>query len=260
MEIEDTFTANMSDTSSVVTDGSSVVIDHNYPLFLGAGETPGTVQIGIQLVGIENYLLWSRALKVTLLVKNKLGFIDGSVRREDYRGDLVKQWDRCNAMVISWLTSNVSANLHSRILCSSNAFRVWNDLRGRFDKVNLTRIYHLLRGICTLTQGVSPTSVYYSKIKGLWDEMDSIVVFSSCNCDESKEYVVHLRNHRLLQFLMGLNDSYSQSRSQILMMIPTPSVNQAYAMLVQDESQRAIPGMLNLGGKGTEPTTLFIAK
>ncbi|XP_075092467.1 uncharacterized protein LOC142172693 [Nicotiana tabacum] len=87
------------------------------------------------------------------------------------------------------LTSNVNANLPSGILYSSNAFRVWNDLQEIYDKVNLTRIYHFLRAICTLKQGVSPIFVYYSKIKDLWDEMDSILAFSSCNCDESKEYV-----------------------------------------------------------------------
>jgi len=52
-------TENMSDTLSGVTGGSSMVIDHNHPLFLGAGDTPGVVQIGIQLVGMENYSLWS---------------------------------------------------------------------------------------------------------------------------------------------------------------------------------------------------------
>lgn len=45
---------------------------------------------------------------------------------------------------------------------------------------------------------------------------------------------------------MGLNDSYSQAKSQIPMIIPTPSVSQTYAMLVQDKSQQDASGMLNL--------------
>ncbi|XP_070009476.1 uncharacterized protein [Nicotiana sylvestris] len=39
---------------------------------------------------------------------------------------------------------------------------------------------------------------------------------------------------------MGLNDGYSQARSQILMMSPTPSVNQASALIAQDESQKLV--------------------
>lgn len=39
---------------------------------------------------------------------------------------------------------------------------------------------------------------------------------------------------------MRLNDSYSQSRSQILMRRPTPTVNQAYALIVSDERQQFV--------------------
>lgn len=38
---------------------------------------------------------------------------------------------------------------------------------------------------------------------------------------------------------MGLTDSYSQTHSEILMMKPVPTINQAYATLMSNESQRA---------------------
>ena len=41
-----------------------------------------------------------------------------------------------------------------------------------------------------------------------------------------------------LHFFMGLNDKYSHTRCQILMMSELPTVNQCYAMIIQDESQR----------------------
>ncbi|XP_028779846.1 uncharacterized protein LOC114736223 [Neltuma alba] len=45
---------------------------------------------------------------------------------------------------------------------------------------------------------------------------------------------------KMLQFLMGLNELFSPTRGQILLMTPLPSVNQAYAMILEDESQRHI--------------------
>ncbi|MFS7988884.1 putative transcription factor interactor and regulator CCHC(Zn) family [Helianthus anomalus] len=39
---------------------------------------------------------------------------------------------------------------------------------------------------------------------------------------------------------MGLNPSYDVVRGTILMMQPLPSINQAYALLIQDEKQREI--------------------
>lgn len=78
-------------------------------------------------------------------------------------------------MVISWLMSNVSKDLVSGILFRADAALVWTDLKERFDKVNMSRIFHLHKAIVTHTQGTSPVSVYYSKLKDLWDEFDSIV-------------------------------------------------------------------------------------
>ncbi|XP_069151559.1 uncharacterized protein [Solanum lycopersicum] len=122
-------------------------IDHIHPLYLSSSDVTGAVQIGIQLVGMENYNLWSRAMKLTLLTKNKLGFIDGSIKREDY--------------------------------------------------------------------------------------------------------TVVLRRSS------GIDVMQCHARSQILMMNTSPTVNQCYAMIIQDESQRELSGdQYNLGGQ-MDPTTLF---
>ncbi|KAH7571698.1 hypothetical protein JRO89_XS04G0120800 [Xanthoceras sorbifolium] len=43
-----------------------------------------------------------------------------------------------------------------------------------------------------------------------------------------------------MQFLMGLNDSYSGVRGQILLMNPLPSVRQAYSSVSQEEKQRLL--------------------
>ena len=66
-------------------------IDHTHPLYLSSSDVTGAVQISIQFVGMENYTLWSRAMELTLLTKNKLGFIDGSIKREDYTVDSEKK-------------------------------------------------------------------------------------------------------------------------------------------------------------------------
>ncbi|KAK4730223.1 hypothetical protein R3W88_023211 [Solanum pinnatisectum] len=150
--------------------------------------------------------------------------------------------------------NNVSMDLVSGILFRSNAALVWNDLKERFDKVNMSRIFHLHKAIVMHVQGVSPISVYYSKLKDLWDEYDSILPPPSFDYVKSVDYTDSMLRQKLLQFHMGLNDNYGQARSQILMMNPSPSVNQCYAMIIQDESQRALSG----SGQTINPTALFI--
>lgn len=150
--------------------GSSVVIDHNHPLYLSSSDVPGALSVGIQLTGMENYTLWSRAMEIALLGRNKVGFIDGSVLHTDFNGPVKKVWDRCNAIVISWLTCNVSKDLLSGILYSSSVNQVWLDHKERFDKVNRSRLFQLHRNIFTLTHGTMQVSSYYTKLKNIWDE------------------------------------------------------------------------------------------
>ncbi|XP_075078932.1 uncharacterized protein LOC142164639 [Nicotiana tabacum] len=61
-----------------------------------------------------------------------------------------------------------------------------------------------------------------------------------CGCEESKRYAEHFGNRRLLQFLMGLNETYSQSSNQIMMMSPTPTINKSYSMIIGEESRRSV--------------------
>lgn len=87
------------------------------------------------------------------------------------------------------------------------------------------------REIGRLTQGNNTMSSYFCKLKQLWDEYSSLVVLPPRECDTAKQYIVHDQQHKILQFLMRLNESYAQIRSQILMMVPFPYVGQAFSII-----------------------------
>lgn len=63
-------------------------------------------------------------MRVALLVKNKLGFVDGTCLKSSYRGELVVQWEICNAVVVSWLSSTVEAELVPSIIYASSAKKI----------------------------------------------------------------------------------------------------------------------------------------
>ena len=50
-----------------------------------------------------------------------------------------------------------------------------------------------------------------------------------------------------MKFLMSLNDSFSQVRTQVLLMDPLPSLNKVYALLIQEEKQRTVMKIQVLG-------------
>ncbi|XP_070054585.1 uncharacterized protein [Nicotiana tomentosiformis] len=90
-----------------------------------------------------------------------------------------------------------------------------------------------------MKQGLAHVFTYYSKLKDLWDEYDAMIPTPSCLCPESKVFLEYIQQQRLVQFLSGLNESFAQAKGQIMLMIPTLTINEAYAMVVQDDSQGA---------------------
>lgn len=219
---------------------ASSAIDVLDPLYVSSSDTIGLNLINEQLVGTENYGIWSRAMKIALRARNKLAFVDGSCKKPDPGSDRVLQWERCNAIVLSWIMNAVSKEIFGGIVYSTDAAVVWNDLRERFDKVNGSRIFALHHEIGSHVQGNSLISTYYSKLRQLWDEYASLVTLPICSCESSKKFIEFDQQHKLLQFLMGLNESFVHIRSHILMMDPLPTVSHAFAIISQEESHRSL--------------------
>ncbi|XP_049360667.1 uncharacterized protein LOC125825370 [Solanum verrucosum] len=142
---------------------------------------------------------------------------------EKFQDTLADAWEKCDAIVHSWIMNSVSKHLLSGIVYGSSASAVWEDLKERFNKINRVRVFQLHREITNHTQGTNSVSTYYSKHKELWDEYNTIISTPKCDCPKSKEYDDHLQDQRLLQFLNGLNDSFDQTRRQILMKSIAPT-------------------------------------
>ncbi|XP_075076649.1 uncharacterized protein LOC142163277 [Nicotiana tabacum] len=82
--------------------------------------------------------------------------------------------------------SSVAQELRKGIVYSSNAQKVWEAFKERFDKVNATKVYHMNREIGSLTQGISSISIYYSRLNDLWAEFESMIPFPGSDCEESQ--------------------------------------------------------------------------
>lgn len=63
--------------------GIGVTIEATHPLYLASTGTSGISLISFQLVGTENYGLWSRSMRITLLGRNKLGIVDESWKKRE---------------------------------------------------------------------------------------------------------------------------------------------------------------------------------
>ncbi|GKB90531.1 ribonuclease H-like domain-containing protein [Tanacetum coccineum] len=85
---------------------SELNLDIYDPLYLHPQEI-GSQLITFKLKGTENYKVWSAVVQLALHTRNKIRFINEKCIRVENAGPLQDQWDRCNAVVLSWLLGTV---------------------------------------------------------------------------------------------------------------------------------------------------------
>ncbi|WOH13446.1 hypothetical protein DCAR_0832956 [Daucus carota subsp. sativus] len=69
---------------------------------------------------------------------------------------------------------------------------------------------------------------YFTRLKSLWDEYDSLVSSEPCICGASKFLIERQERDRAMEFLQGLHDRFSNIRSQILLIEPLPSAQKIF--------------------------------
>ncbi|KAL5556272.1 hypothetical protein UlMin_038508 [Ulmus minor] len=126
---------------SVSSNGKSAIDEPSSPYFLHHSDGPGIVLVSQHLTG-DNYASWSRAMLISLSVKNKLGFIDGSITKPEGNDlNLLNSWIRNNNVVISWILNSISKEISSSVIFSVSACEIWLDLKDRFQQRNGPRIF-----------------------------------------------------------------------------------------------------------------------
>ncbi|KAM5572249.1 hypothetical protein ABKV19_012354 [Rosa sericea] len=206
------------------------------PLVLHHSDTPGLILVNTPLDG-HNYGQWSRAMRLSLSAKNKLGLIAGTIKAPSSTDAKYPMWKRCNDMVLTWILHSINPDIASSVIFSDTAAAVWSDLKDRFSQGDDSRIYQIRQEIAECRQGQQSVSVYYTKLKALWDELASYLEPVTCECEGMNKLANREEKERVMQFLMGLNDSYSTVRGSILMMNPLPDTRKAHGLILQHERQ-----------------------
>ncbi|XP_070019623.1 uncharacterized protein [Nicotiana sylvestris] len=234
-------TNDSSNVFSARTITQPATVDSTHLYYLHPSDSPGMILVNSVFNG-KGYGGWRRAIVIGLSAKNKLGFIDGTYYEPDASSTDFKPWNRCNDMVISWILNSLSKDIAESVLYSKTANAIWKELEVRFGQCNGAQLYQLQKELSDLVQGISDIAGYYTKVKNIWDELDTlnscVHCTCECNCGGKSRALKSFQDGRLIQFLIGLNDAYTAVRSNILMLTPLPSINQAYSLLIQDEKQR----------------------
>ncbi|KAJ9538193.1 hypothetical protein OSB04_030926 [Centaurea solstitialis] len=136
-------------------------------------------------------------------------------------------------------------DIRNSVKYAKTATEIWNDLEERFGKESAPKAYELKQQLTTTRQDGSSVSAYYTKLRSIWDEMESVLPTPKCSCDGcscklGKRLEELKEKERVYEFLMGLDDQFAVIKTQVLAMKPTPNLRTTYHLVAEDEQQRLI--------------------
>ncbi|GJW36765.1 cysteine-rich receptor-like protein kinase 8 [Tanacetum coccineum] len=179
---------------------------------------------------------------IALNAKNKMKIITGEFTEPRMDSELRALWERNNDMLISWILNTVSEQIGNNLNFINSVSKLWLELQKHYAQIDGHRIYQLSNDIVQLKQENSSVELYYQKLKGIWDEFDAFeapyLCLYVCSCANGRINGERDQRKRLIQFLMGLDECYSNIRGQILLMQPLPITAKAYTMVRHEKKQR----------------------
>ncbi|GKD35553.1 ribonuclease H-like domain-containing protein [Tanacetum coccineum] len=90
MAVEDNI-VKTSDDTKIIGSSSDLSLSFGDSLYLHPNDPGGSPIVTIKLTSTENYKMWSIAMKFAFRNHNKLGFIDGTCKRDDKNVVLANQ-------------------------------------------------------------------------------------------------------------------------------------------------------------------------
>ncbi|XP_042983161.1 uncharacterized protein LOC122312582 [Carya illinoinensis] len=217
--------------------------DPNSHFFIHHSDNAHMVIVTPPLIG-SNYLTWNRSFTLAISIKNKLGFLDGSVPILDISDPLYVPWLRCNNLLIE-IFNSISKEIDSNVMFVSSAKDVWEKLKDRFSQPDNVWIYNLQQQLNSIVQGNLSVSEYFTQLNAIWEELNSYRPLPHCLCGKCNRNALNdigktQQLDNIFKFLMGLTDKYDNIREQIILTSLMPFLDKTFSLVLQKERQRKI--------------------
>ncbi|XP_010252427.1 PREDICTED: uncharacterized protein LOC104594005 [Nelumbo nucifera] len=169
----------MSSLSSIVE--LSPLLDLASSYYLHHSDHHGSVTVSPELTS-SNYASWSKSFLLALSIRNKTGFVDGTIKELALDDALHNAWMRCNNLIVAWLLRSISPPIASTVFYISSASQIWETLKKRFSQPDDSKICNLQLSLSTITQGTRIVDAYFTELTGIWEELRSYRPLPHCQC------------------------------------------------------------------------------
>ena len=179
------------------THGGRSSIDASDALFLHPSDNPGMVLVSKAFDGF-GFGSWKRAMEIALTAKNKLGFVNGSCKKPESNPTSLQNWERCNNMVISWILNALSKEISESVVYATTVSEISLELEERFGQLNGPKRFQIQKELSQICQGLTSITSYFTKIKRLWDEIQTLSKLPQCSCGVLQELHKLEENQKLM--------------------------------------------------------------
>ncbi|XP_019439014.1 PREDICTED: uncharacterized protein LOC109344717 [Lupinus angustifolius] len=133
--------------------------------------------------------------------KNKFKFVNGTIGVPQQTEPTFDSSERCNTMIVSWITTSLTQQIAQSIVYIDNAQDLWEDLKERLSKGDHFRTSDLLQEIHSMRQADRTVSVFHTDMKTLWDDLDTLRAIPNLLCSndsDSADGIPAINQQRLL--------------------------------------------------------------
>ncbi|KAK9677620.1 hypothetical protein RND81_11G156300 [Saponaria officinalis] len=151
-------------------------------------------------------------------------------------------------MVMKWILNSIDRHIRDTLQYASSSKELWTEIIDRYGQPNSLEIYQLKKELASMSQENLSLVDYYGKLKRSWEHIDSLDPLPLCTCGALNACTCHLLKRildretsaKLIQFLMGLSDTFEHVKTHVLSMDPLPPFNKTLGLLHKIETQKQI--------------------
>ena len=155
------------------------------------------------------------------------------------------KWTAKDQQVLSYLFSSLSPEIFTQLSTNTTAATLWAAIQGQHASQSRARVISTCMALATATKGSSSVAEYYTKMKGLADEMAS--AGRKLDDEELVSYI-----------LTGLDIDYESVVTVVAARVETITVPELYAQLaaheqwvaLHDATSQSSANMADRGGRG----------
>lgn len=137
-----------------------------------------------------------------LRAKKKIGFIDRTLAKPGDDSPDLELWLSVNSMIVGWIRSSIEPRVRSTVTFITEANKLWENLKKRFEVGNKVRIHQLMEQLASCRQNGQVVIDYYGRLAMMWEELQTYKPALACSCSAAATYEKEREDERVHQFIM----------------------------------------------------------